>query len=253
MRGRPGGRPGGRHGARRPDERASCSPRARPCLHFYTFNRSKATIEVLTALGMAPASAALMSTADGPGHARGRLRDRLAGPAARRRSPSGCPAGSACRRCCCTWASAWCSASTSFGLDLTNTLLTEQLGFVALVFILAEGGLTTRWENVRPALGLGISLATVSVVVSIAVAGLGVHLLLGLRLADLAAVGRRAVQHRRGRGVLGAARGRRQAAAVGRAGAGVRTERRARGDRRAAAGRHRPRSPGSTRCWWSTS
>jgi len=25
-----------------------------PCLHFYTFNRSKATIEVLTALGMAP-------------------------------------------------------------------------------------------------------------------------------------------------------------------------------------------------------
>jgi len=66
-----------------------------------------------------------------------------------------------------------------FGLDLTDTLLTEQLGFVALVFILAEGGLTTRWENVRPALGLGISLATVSVVVSIAVAGLGVHLLLG--------------------------------------------------------------------------
>src|SRR6478672_1246631 len=67
----------------------------------------------------------------------------------------------------------------ALGIDLENTLLTEQLGFVALVFILAEGGLTTRWENVRPALGLGISLATISVVVSIAVAGLGVHLLLG--------------------------------------------------------------------------
>jgi potassium/hydrogen antiporter len=67
-----------------------------------------------------------------------------------------------------------------FGIiDLNNPLLTEQLGFAALVFILAEGGLTTRWENVRPALGLGISLATVSVVVSIAVAGLGVHLLMG--------------------------------------------------------------------------
>ncbi|MET0864338.1 MAG: potassium/proton antiporter [Nakamurella sp.] len=64
-------------------------------------------------------------------------------------------------------------------VDLSNPLLTEQLGFVALVFILAEGGLTTRWENVRPSLGLGISLATVSVVVSIAVAGAGVHLLLG--------------------------------------------------------------------------
>ncbi|WP_395726813.1 potassium/proton antiporter [Nakamurella sp.] len=67
----------------------------------------------------------------------------------------------------------------SLGIDLDNTLLTEHLGFVALVFILAEGGLTTRWENVRPALGLGISLATVSVVVSIAVAGAGVFLLMG--------------------------------------------------------------------------
>ncbi len=67
-----------------------------------------------------------------------------------------------------------------FGIiDLNNALLTEQLGFAALVFILAEGGLTTRWQNVRPALGLGISLATVSVVVSIVVAGIGVHLLLG--------------------------------------------------------------------------
>jgi methylenetetrahydrofolate reductase (NADPH) len=26
-----------------------------PCLHFYTFNRSKATIEVLAAMGMTPA------------------------------------------------------------------------------------------------------------------------------------------------------------------------------------------------------
>ncbi len=67
-----------------------------------------------------------------------------------------------------------------FGIiDLDNALLTEQLGFVALVFILAEGGLTTRWQNVRPALGLGVSLATVSVLVSIVVAGVGVHLLLG--------------------------------------------------------------------------
>ncbi|ACV79529.1 potassium/proton antiporter [Nakamurella multipartita] len=67
----------------------------------------------------------------------------------------------------------------TFGIDLDNTLLTEHLGFVALVFILAEGGLTTRWSNVRPALGLGISLATVSVVVSVAIAGAGVFLLMG--------------------------------------------------------------------------
>ena len=65
------------------------------------------------------------------------------------------------------------------GIDFSDTVLTEQLGLAALVFILAEGGLTTRWSNIRPALGLGAALATVSVVVSIAVAGAGVHLLLG--------------------------------------------------------------------------
>lgn len=68
------------------------------------------------------------------------------------------------------------------GFDFSNTVLTEQLGLGALVFILAEGGLTTRWSDVRPALGLGTALATVSVVVSIAVAGAGVHLLLGSML-----------------------------------------------------------------------
>ena len=67
----------------------------------------------------------------------------------------------------------------AIGIQFNNTIMAEQLGLAALVFILAEGGLTTRWENVRPALGLGISLATVSVVVSIAVAGVGVHLVMG--------------------------------------------------------------------------
>ncbi|HET8589454.1 MAG TPA: potassium/proton antiporter [Nakamurella sp.] len=70
--------------------------------------------------------------------------------------------------------------NAGFGIDFSNTLLTEHLGLAALVFILTEGGLTTRWANVRPALGLGVAMATVSVVVSIAVAAVGVHLLLGL-------------------------------------------------------------------------
>ena len=66
-----------------------------------------------------------------------------------------------------------------FGATFSNTLLTEQIGLAALVFILAEGGLTTRWADVRPALGMGIALATVSVAVSIGVAGAGVKLILG--------------------------------------------------------------------------
>ncbi|TKV60484.1 potassium/proton antiporter [Nakamurella flava] len=65
------------------------------------------------------------------------------------------------------------------GIDFSDTIVAEQVGLAALVFILAEGGLTTRWSNVRPALGLGISLSTVAVAVSVVVAGLGVHLVMG--------------------------------------------------------------------------
>lgn len=67
----------------------------------------------------------------------------------------------------------------AFGIPFTDAVLTEHLGLAALVLILTEGGLTTRWANVRPALGLGAALATVSVIVSIAVAGAGVHYLMG--------------------------------------------------------------------------
>ena len=66
------------------------------------------------------------------------------------------------------------------GIRFDNAQLTQSLGIAALVLILAEGGLTTRWQAVKPALGLGISLSTVAVVVSVAVTGAALHLLLGL-------------------------------------------------------------------------
>ncbi|GAA1301088.1 potassium/proton antiporter [Pseudonocardia xinjiangensis] len=66
------------------------------------------------------------------------------------------------------------------GVQFNDAPLTESLGLGALVLILAEGGLTTRWAAVRPSLGVGIALSTVSVVVSIAVVGVALHLLLGL-------------------------------------------------------------------------
>ncbi len=73
------------------------------------------------------------------------------------------------------------------GIQFSDADLTESLGLAALVVILIEGGLTTRWTAVRPALGVGIALSTVAVVVSIAVVGVALHLLLGLdwRLAFL--------------------------------------------------------------------
>jgi cell volume regulation protein A len=54
------------------------------------------------------------------------------------------------------------------------------LGFAALVVILTEGGLTTRWEEVRPSMALGVLLATLGLAVSVAIVGGFAHLVLGL-------------------------------------------------------------------------
>ncbi|SER90178.1 cell volume regulation protein A [Propionibacterium cyclohexanicum] len=59
-----------------------------------------------------------------------------------------------------------------FGLQFGDVQLAHDLGFAALVLILAEGGLTTKWQSVRPVLGLGLLLATVGVLVTIAIVGL---------------------------------------------------------------------------------
>lgn len=66
------------------------------------------------------------------------------------------------------------------GLQFSDAALTQSIGIAALVLILIEGGLSTRWDAVRPSLGLGIALATVSVVVSVAVVGVALHHLLDL-------------------------------------------------------------------------
>ena len=55
------------------------------------------------------------------------------------------------------------------GIRFDNAALTQSLGIAALVLILAEGGLTTRWSAVKRSLGLGIALSTVAVAVSVAV------------------------------------------------------------------------------------
>lgn len=66
------------------------------------------------------------------------------------------------------------------GIEFSDALLTESIGLAALVLILIEGGLTTRWDAVRPSLGVGIALSTVAVVVSIGVVGVALHGLLDL-------------------------------------------------------------------------
>ena len=66
------------------------------------------------------------------------------------------------------------------GLELEDAQLAHALGFGALIVILAEGGLTTQWSDLRPAIRTGAVLATLGVAVSIGVMSVAAHLVLGL-------------------------------------------------------------------------
>jgi cell volume regulation protein A len=68
------------------------------------------------------------------------------------------------------------------GIEFSDYALTADLGLVALAIILAEGGLTTRWAVVRPALPFALVLATLGVAVSVGVVTAIAHLLLGVEL-----------------------------------------------------------------------
>jgi cell volume regulation protein A len=67
-----------------------------------------------------------------------------------------------------------------FGLRFDDAELAHALGFAALILILAEGGLTTPWPEVRPVMRLGVSLATIGVGVSVLVMAVFGHYVLGL-------------------------------------------------------------------------
>jgi potassium/hydrogen antiporter len=76
---------------------------------------------------------------------------------------------------------------SGLGIHFEDANIAHALGFAALVLILAEGGLTTHWQEIRPVMRLGVSLATVGVAVSVAVMAVGAHFLFSLdwRLAVL--------------------------------------------------------------------
>jgi len=66
------------------------------------------------------------------------------------------------------------------GVEFDDARTAHALGFAALVIILTEGGLTTRWAEVRPSLKIGLALATVGVAVSVGVVAVLAHFVLGL-------------------------------------------------------------------------
>src|SRR5262245_51220112 len=69
---------------------------------------------------------------------------------------------------------------SGLGIPFDNAALAHSLGFAALVLILAEGGLTTRWTEVRDSMRLAGVLATVGVAISVAAMAVLTHYLLGL-------------------------------------------------------------------------
>lgn len=66
------------------------------------------------------------------------------------------------------------------GIEFDDVELARSIGIVALTLILFSGGLGTRWDDVRPALRPGMSLATIGVLVSAATLGLLASLVLGI-------------------------------------------------------------------------
>jgi cell volume regulation protein A len=67
---------------------------------------------------------------------------------------------------------------SGLGIGLEDVDLVQVLGTLALAVILAEGGFTTRWDVIRPVVGLAGALATVGVAVSVTVTAGAAYLLL---------------------------------------------------------------------------
>lgn len=70
-----------------------------------------------------------------------------------------------------------------------NAWLAQLLATVALVIILFEGGLQTKWESVKPVYKPSLSLATIGVIVTTLTVGIAAKLVLDLTWAEGILVG----------------------------------------------------------------
>lgn len=65
-------------------------------------------------------------------------------------------------------------------IHFDNAELTQVIGYAALVVILAEGGLGTKWKEIKPALPAASALALAGVAVSVGITATAAHYLVGL-------------------------------------------------------------------------
>ncbi|MEU2492178.1 potassium/proton antiporter [Streptomyces sp. NPDC007883] len=76
-----------------------------------------------------------------------------------------------------------------FNVKFDNAGLTQVIGYAALVVILAEGGLGTKWKEIKPALPAAAMLSTVGIAVSVGVTAAGAHYLVGLEWRQALIIG----------------------------------------------------------------
>ncbi|GGX83091.1 K+/H+ antiporter [Streptomyces minutiscleroticus] len=74
-------------------------------------------------------------------------------------------------------------------IGFNDAELTQVIGYAALVVILAEGGLGTKWKEIGPVLPASAALATVGVAASVGVTAAGAHYLIGLEWRQALIIG----------------------------------------------------------------
>ncbi|TGB07956.1 potassium/proton antiporter [Streptomyces sp. MZ04] len=74
-------------------------------------------------------------------------------------------------------------------VTFNNAELTQVIGYAALVVILAEGGLGTKWKEIKPALPAAATLSLAGVAVSVGVTAAGAHYLVGLEWRQALIIG----------------------------------------------------------------
>jgi cell volume regulation protein A len=76
-----------------------------------------------------------------------------------------------------------------FHVKFDNAELTQVIGYAALVVILADGGLGTKWKEVKPSLPAAVLLSTAGVGVSVAVTATAARYLVGLEWRQALIIG----------------------------------------------------------------
>ncbi|MEV0277778.1 potassium/proton antiporter [Streptomyces sp. NPDC050610] len=75
------------------------------------------------------------------------------------------------------------------GVVFNDVGLTQVIGYAALVVILAEGGLGTKWKQIKPALPAAAVLSTLGVAISVGVTATAAHYLAGMEWRQALIIG----------------------------------------------------------------